>query len=212
MKRFLAILVIFLAPISSFCSKEQTFFGRFIFPAKTEIGKFCVYFNGVCVPVENKTYIFRSEIPLSELFILVTDIHNVYYDLVQESSTPVFYLKQQAAHRLYKLTKIRSGKDYFDWIIASQPIFDCSKPIPLNTLCIFIDPEKTALDVTTHRWKTSFNGTKLPEIKLHGDMATIEKQLLKSCVALELNPFHAAQKAKVVEADNLSLVALDPAL
>lgn len=205
MKNILAIILITFSFSTSFANKNQTFVGRFRFPEGSEIKDFCLYFNGTCIQVENRTFIFRADQPLNSVNLLITDFANVHYKVDPESQTPVFFVKEDSPYGFLILNKISPEPGTFNWQVLQGRLQGSA--VPLNTLILFLDIQQIGLRIEANPWKSSFNGMKLPEIIIEGNSEVVKSQLLKNCLSqLDLKVFHSKPKTKQVESDNLCLI------
>lgn len=202
MKLFLTVATFF---FSTLASANTVYVGRFVLPERIK-KSFCVYFNGACVPVEHKTYLIAHEFALSQLCYLFVDQGSVTYEIDEESTTPLFRVKNNAVYAAYLLTKVSKGMQY-EWLIQKAEF--ASPIVPLNTLIVFIDPQKTDITLIPTQWKARENRIALPKIQLQGE--GLEDQLIESCLALTVKPFHAQpKKAELQCADKCKVVVINP--
>lgn len=183
---------------------NYTFIGYLTLPFKKEPIDFCIYFDGSCIPVQYSSYIFTGY--STQINVLITAPENIIHFLEPDNCTLKLVLKKDKSkkdnYRFYKLNRIVKDGLY-TWNIQQAEIDDI---IPFNTIRLQLDPNKIDIKLDNATWKLDAKKIKLPQILISGEKELIKDQLLRCCLSLaDCKPFHAKQKTKVVEADNLTL-------
>lgn len=215
MHKYIKVYIIFCTLMASIhANNVKTFVGEIQLPMRNS-HDFCIYYNGCSVQVKKSSYIF-SAFDDRLVNILITDAKNII-PVEDDNKLITLTLKRNCCYEYYELVKTfcanKSG--CYTWTISKKVFIedesDNNLVIPLHTILIPLDVETVNVELENIQWKEKNKKNKLPIIKLSpkDEESDLEEQLLRSCLALvDFKSFHGEQKAKKVEADNLTVQAL----